>query len=111
MFLSPAERLLQELGVTEPHEIDLEAIAYYVNAHVRYRRLDGCEARIIGKADEAIITVNLNSAYHRKRFSIAHDVSSSKPRFYPVMSCSRLSSACSPRPLPTSRVSRCVDLS
>ena len=50
MLLSPAERLLQELGVTEPDEIDLEAIAYYVNARVRYRRLDGCEARIIGWA-------------------------------------------------------------
>lgn len=74
MSLSPAERLLQELGVTEPDEIDLEAIAYYVNARVRYRSLDGCEARIIGKGDEAIITVNANSTYRRKRFSIAHEL-------------------------------------
>jgi hypothetical protein len=74
MLLSPAERLLQELGVTEPDEIDLEAIAYYVNAHVRYRRLDGCEARIIGKGDKAIITVNANSGLRRKRFSIAHEL-------------------------------------
>jgi len=74
MSLSPAERLLQELGVTEPAEIDLEAIAYYVNARVRYRSLDGCEARIIGKVDEAIITVNANSTYRRKRFSIAHEL-------------------------------------
>jgi hypothetical protein len=74
MALSPAERLLQELGVTEPNEIDLEAIAYYVNARVRYRRLDGCEARIIGTDDEAIITVNANSAHRRRRFSIAHEL-------------------------------------
>jgi hypothetical protein len=72
--LSPAERLLQELGVTEPQEIDLEAIAYYVNARVKYRQLDGCEARIIGVADEAIITVNSHSTPRRRRFSIAHEL-------------------------------------
>lgn len=74
MLLSPAERLLQELGITEPGEIDLEAIAYYRNARVRYRPLDGCEARIIGAGDEAIITVNANGTYRRKRFSIAHEL-------------------------------------
>lgn len=46
----------------------------YVNARVGYRSLDGCEARIIGKGDEAIITVNANSTYRRKRFSIAHEL-------------------------------------
>lgn len=74
MRLSPAELLLQELGVTDPTEIDLEAIAYHVNAHVRYRPLDGCEARIVGTADRAIITVNSNSQWRRKRFSIAHEL-------------------------------------
>jgi hypothetical protein len=74
MAISPAERLLQELGVTEPDEVDLEAIAYHVNARVRYRRLDGCEARIIGKGGKAIITVNANSSPRRRRFSIAHEL-------------------------------------
>ena len=74
MSLSAAERLLQELGITEPQEIDLEAIAYYVNARVKYRKLDGCEARIVGKDNEAIITINSSSAPHRKRFSIAHEL-------------------------------------
>jgi len=74
MLLSPAERLLQELGVTEPSEIDLEAIAFHVNAQVRYRKLDGCEARIIGSDRKAIITVNATSALPRKRFSIAHEL-------------------------------------
>jgi IrrE N-terminal-like domain len=73
-ILTPAERLLQELGITEPNEIDLEAIAYHVGAHVRYRPLDGCEARIIGRADNAIITVNEHSSCRRKRFSIAHEL-------------------------------------
>ena len=74
MGLSSAERLLQELGITEPDEIDLEAIAFHVNANVRYRRLDGCEARIIGTDNKAIITVNANSSPRRKRFSIAHEL-------------------------------------
>lgn len=74
MALSAAERLLQDLGITEPDEIDLEAIAYHVNARVKYRPLDGCEARIIGAADQAIITVNSNSGHRRARFSIAHEL-------------------------------------
>jgi hypothetical protein len=72
--LSPAERLLQELGITEPEEIDLEAVAYHVGARVRHHPLDGCEARIIGHGDQAIITVNSRSSYRRNRFSIAHEL-------------------------------------
>lgn len=72
--MTPAERLLQELGVTEPSEIDLEAIAFHLGARVRYRPLDGCEARIIGSNDLSIITVNERSSYPRKRFSIAHEL-------------------------------------
>jgi hypothetical protein len=74
MRLSAAERLLQDLGVTEPDEIDLEAIAHTVNATVRYRPLAGCEARIVGTSDKAIITVNSASGHRRKRFSIAHEL-------------------------------------
>jgi hypothetical protein len=70
----PAEWLLRELGVTEPEEIDLEAIAYHVGARIRYRPLDGCEARIVGYGDSAIITVNTGSAPRRARFSIAHEL-------------------------------------
>lgn len=74
MALSAAERLLQDLGVTEPGEIDLEAIAYHMDAVVQYRPLDGCEARIVGHGQRAIITVNARSGPRRKRFSIAHEL-------------------------------------
>ncbi len=74
MILTPAERLLQKLGVTEPDEIDLEAIAYHVGACIRFRPLDGCEARIIGRGDRAIITVNQASSPRRQKFSIAHEL-------------------------------------
>lgn len=72
--LSQAERILQSLGVTDPREIDLDAIAYHMNALVRYRKLDGCEARIMGAGDRAIISVSDASMQRRQRFSIAHEL-------------------------------------
>ena len=75
MHPTHGEQLLQELGITEPQEIDLEAIAFYLGARVRFRPLDGCEARIVGLGNQAIITVNDRSSSHpRKRFSIAHEL-------------------------------------
>jgi hypothetical protein len=72
--LTPAEALLQELGITGPEEIDLEAIAYHVGARVRFRPLCGCEAHILGCGGQAIITVKRDSSARRKRFSIAHEL-------------------------------------
>ncbi len=72
--LTSAEQLLQELGITEPEEIDLEAIAWHVGATVKRRILDGCEARIVGAGGRAIITVNTNSAFVRQQFSIGHEI-------------------------------------
>lgn len=68
------ERVLQDLGVTDPDDLDLEAIAWTMGAEVRYRPLDGCEARILGRGDQAIITVNQRSAPRRRRFSLAHEI-------------------------------------
>ncbi len=72
--LTRAERLLKKLGITEPDEIDLEAIAYFVGARIRYRTLDGCDARIVGYGDNAIITINPGSTFQRQRFSIGHEL-------------------------------------
>lgn len=72
--LSHAEILLKGLGVTDPSEIDLEAIAWTLGVRVRYRPLDGCEARIIGHGDQAIVTVNSHSFPQRQRFSLAHEL-------------------------------------
>ena len=70
----PAEAILRRLGVTDPREIDIEAIAWYLGARVRYRPLSACEARIVGTADQAIITVNARASRRRKRFSIGHEL-------------------------------------
>jgi hypothetical protein len=71
---TPAETILKRLGITEPGEIDLEAVAWHMGARVRYRALDRCEARIIGAGDRAVITVNARSSRRRKRFSIGHEL-------------------------------------
>ncbi len=70
----PAEQLLQALGVTDPRDIDLEAIAYDQGAVVKYRSLNGCEARIVGYGGRAIITVDDRHRPTRVRFSTAHEL-------------------------------------
>ncbi len=71
----PAETVLRELGITAPEDIDIEAIACYCGALVRYRALDGCAARIIGLGDRAIISVDASERIRgRQRFSVAHEI-------------------------------------
>jgi Zn-dependent peptidase ImmA (M78 family) len=72
--LSKSERILWNYGITDPAEIDLEAIAFDLGATVRYRKLDGCDARIVGNATTAIISINTNSYPARQRFSLAHEI-------------------------------------
>ena len=45
-FRSPAQ-LLEQLGITSPDEIDIEAIAFHSVATIRYRPLTGFAARIV----------------------------------------------------------------
>jgi IrrE N-terminal-like domain len=66
--------LFDELGITEPTDIDVEAIAQYCGATVLYEPLHGCEARIVGLSDRAIITVRDDASATRKRFSVAHEL-------------------------------------
>lgn len=62
------------LGIRLPEEIDLEAIAWTEGAVVNYRRLAGCEARIVGRGDRAVIAVNSASSVRRQRFSLGHEL-------------------------------------
>lgn len=72
--ITPAERILIDLGISEPKDIDLEAIAWTRGAAVNYRPMDGCEARIIGTKRKAVISVNSLSTPQRRRFSLAHEL-------------------------------------
>lgn len=85
--LAPAEEILRSLGITEPKEIDLEAIAWSLGAKVRLKPLDGCEARIMGVGDSAIITVNSRSHRWRQRFSIGHELGHWKKHRGQIMVC------------------------
>ncbi len=66
--------LLDDLGISEPEDIDIEAIAYHYNARVVYERLEGCAAWIIGHGDHAVIRVDERSTRGRQRFSAAHEL-------------------------------------
>jgi hypothetical protein len=89
MELSAAEMVLRELGVTDPSEIDIEAIAYHLGAEVRYRPLDGCEALIFGAGNKAVITVNTRSPPRRRRFSVAHELGHWKHHRGRMLVCSK----------------------
>jgi Zn-dependent peptidase ImmA (M78 family) len=68
------EQILADLGIRTPEDLDIEAIAEYCGATIRYKTLYGCEARIIGYRGRAIITINQNSWRGRQRFSGGHEL-------------------------------------
>ena len=75
MALTPAEALLWGYGITEPNQIDLDAIACDQHAVVRYRKLEGCEARLVAGKANAVISVNtVGVSPGRQRFSLAHEL-------------------------------------
>jgi Zn-dependent peptidase ImmA (M78 family) len=71
---TPAERMLLDLGISDPKEIDLDAIAWTRGAVVNYRPIDGCEATIVGSKRRAVISINTRSIPERRRFSLAHEL-------------------------------------
>lgn len=66
--------VLRDIGISQPHEIDLDFIAYTLNAEVIYEPLQGYEANIFGSKDKAVITVNSGTQVSRQRFSLAHEI-------------------------------------
>ena len=72
--LRAAKLLLQTLGITDPRDIDLEAIAFDRGALVRLGALDECEARIVGYDSRAVITVDDRKPRTRQQFSAAHEL-------------------------------------
>lgn len=68
------DNVLNLLGITEPGDLDIEAIAFACGATILKEPLTGCEANIIGSGDKAIITVNSTSIPGRQRFSAGHEL-------------------------------------
>ena len=68
-----AEALIAQFCITDPTDLDLEAIAFDAGLQVEYRELEGCEATLVGFADKAIATIKLSGGRGRQRFSIGHE--------------------------------------
>src|ERR1044072_1141900 len=69
-----AIKLLEELGITEPADINIEAIAEHCDATVIYHPLKGSAAGMLGFGKRAFITVGSESRRERQRFSAAHEL-------------------------------------
>ncbi len=67
-------RLLEELGILRPEEIDVEAIAEYVGATVVYDELHGCGGGLVARGDRAIITADRRSERPEQRLAVAHEL-------------------------------------
>lgn len=65
--------IIEDFRISEPSEIDIEAISQSRGATIIYESLEGCAARILGNGDQAIITVDDGPNVGRRRFSAAHE--------------------------------------
>jgi Zn-dependent peptidase ImmA (M78 family) len=72
--MTPAEKLLWTYGISDPADIDLDAIAFDMGATVHRRLLCGCEARLVADGGKAVITLNARSILTRQRFSLGHEL-------------------------------------
>lgn len=73
-FKQQPDDILKRLGIYEPEDIDLELVAYSLNADVKRAALSDCEGNIIGTDEKAIITVNNDADPRRQRFSLGHEL-------------------------------------
>jgi len=69
-----AQEIITELGITNPKDIDIEAIAFDGGITVLYEQLKGCEATLVGFGRNAIATISPSSSRGRERFSVAHEI-------------------------------------
>jgi hypothetical protein len=73
--LSAGELLLWRNGVIAPDDIDLDGLAAAEGVEVRYRPLDGCEARLVILGEHGVISVKQDTkSLGRQRFSLAHEL-------------------------------------
>jgi Zn-dependent peptidase ImmA (M78 family) len=69
-----AEARIAELGIRDPKDLDVEAIAFDAGVSVRYAPLIGCEATLVGLGSRAIATIRESPVRGRERFSIGHEL-------------------------------------
>lgn len=69
-----AEARIADLGIVDPRDIDVEAIAADANLVVEYEELEGCEATLVGVGRRAIATIKPSAIRGRERFSVGHEL-------------------------------------
>jgi Zn-dependent peptidase ImmA (M78 family) len=70
-----ARGLIDELGLTEPSEIDVELIAAYLGVYVRYRPLGNQEGHLLRSGDAGLVVVDEAATTSSKwRFVIGHEL-------------------------------------
>ena len=69
-----AEARIADLGVSDPRDLDVEAISLDAGMEVTYQPLSGCEATLVGYTDKAIATIRPSHIRGRERFSIGHEL-------------------------------------
>jgi hypothetical protein len=69
-----ADARILELGIRDPQDLDLEAIALDAGVRVEYAPLNGCEATLVGLGSRAVATIKPSGVRGRERFSIGHEV-------------------------------------
>jgi len=74
IFRQQPDEILKRLGIYEPDDIDLELVAFSLNADVKRRHLSDCEGNIIGTDKKAIITISIDASLPRQRFSLGHEL-------------------------------------
>lgn len=71
--LSPSD-ILKEVGIHNPEDIDLDLVAFHLNAEVRRSSLSGYEGQIIGTSSRAIITIDNQRHPLRQKFTLGHEL-------------------------------------
>lgn len=70
-----ASSILNDFGISEPQNVEVEDIAHALKIPIRDVELRGCEGRIVHKNGQSIITVNGKCEFEsRRRFTIAHEI-------------------------------------
>lgn len=70
-----AQNVLLDFGIEEPNSVSIEDIVYALDVPLQFRKLNGCDGRIIHDGNRSIIVINDQIQYQTRRdFTIAHEL-------------------------------------
>jgi hypothetical protein len=88
MGLSATE-ILRRLGIGEPEDIDLAAIAHACGALIVFEENDHFEGRILGVGHRAVITISTSVSKERHKYTAAHEIGHWMQDRHSMTVCSR----------------------